>query len=184
MTRSSSPAAEAPRPPAAVARWQWCRFDDLTPVELYAALSLRQRVFVVEQACVFQDVDGRDHAAWHLLGWAPPGAPAGGAEQGEARAAERGLLAYARVFAPGVRHAAASVGRVIAAPEARGTGLGRALMAEALRRAEDAWGGVEVRLEAQQRLEAFYESFGFARTGEAPYDEDGILHVKMRRPPR
>ena len=163
-------------------QWQWARLDELTPARLYAVMVLRQRVFVVEQACVFQDADGRDADAWHLLGWMASAARDGdGAGDGAGRPM---LAAYARVFSPGARYAAASVGRIVTAPEARGAGLGRALVSESLRRVDAAWPGTDVWIEAQQRLERFYEAYGFRRGDEEPYVEDGIVHVKMVRAAR
>ena len=150
--------------------WQWSAFEALAPDELYAALQLRQMVFVVEQQCVFLDPDGHDQNAWHLLGWAGGEGP-------------RWLAGYARVFAPGVKYAPASIGRVITHPKARRTGLGRALVAEALRRLEMLAPGAEIRIEAQLYLARFYAGFGFSRVGEE-YLEDGILHVDMLRPAR
>jgi ElaA protein len=147
--------------------WQWSRFSELRPDDLYAAIRLREAVFVVEQNCPYPDADGRDPGAWHLLGW----------NQGRA---ERSLVAYARVFEPGVRYTEGSIGRVATAQEVRRTGLGRRLMAEALRRLETLAPGQKVKLAAQQRLEAFYASFGFT-TVSAPYEEDGIIHVDMVR---
>lgn len=150
--------------------WQWSAFGALAPDELYAALQLRQMVFVVEQQCVFLDPDGRDQQAWHLLGWA-------------ADDESRWLAGYARVFAPGIKYAPASIGRVITHPKARRTGLGRALMTESLRRLELLAPGAEIRIEAQLYLERFYGSYGFGRVSEE-YLEDGILHVDMLRPAR
>ena len=150
-------------------RWQWSTFADLAPDELYAALQLRQIVFVIEQQCSFLDPDGRDEKAWHLLGWRDE-------DDGT-----RGLAAYARVFAPGVKYSPASIGRVVTHPRFRRTGAGRALMAEALRRLDGMTGGTEIRIEAQLYLVKFYESFGFHRVGEE-YLEDGIVHVDMIRP--
>lgn len=147
-------------------RWQWGKLAELSPEELYAALALRQRVFVVEQNCAYQDADGSDEAAWHLLGWA------GG---------DRTLIAYARIFEPGVKYAEASIGRVVTAPEVRGEGLGRLLMKEAMRRCEAVNPGSAIRLGAQMRLEKFYAELGFRRVSE-PYVEDGIDHVEMLWP--
>jgi len=138
-------------------------FDDLTPRQLHDALALRQRVFVVEQACVYQDVDGKDPSALHLLGSAEDGV----------------LVAYARILPPGTRFDVAAIGRVVVAPERRGEGLARALMLEAIRIACDHH-GPRVALGAQAHLEAFYASLGFVRDGGV-YDEDGIPHVDMRR---
>lgn len=147
--------------------WQWSRFQDLKPEDLYEALRLRENVFVVEQQCAYADADGRDPAAWHLLGWADGDGP-------------RRLVAYARVFEPGIRYAEGSVGRVVTAAEVRRTGVGRALMSEALSRLESLAPGQPIRLAAQRYLENFYSGLGF-RTASAPYEEDGIIHVDMLR---
>lgn len=148
--------------------WQWSRFTELRPDDLYAVVRLREAVFIVEQNCPYPDSDGRDPRAWHLLGWNQK--PAG----------ERSLIAYARVFEPGVRYTEGSIGRVVTAQDVRGTGVGRTLMAEALRRLETLAPGNKIKLAAQRRLEAFYSGFGFT-TVSAPYEEDGIEHVDMVR---
>lgn len=147
-------------------RWKWRAFADLTGEELYRILALRQRVFVVEQECAYQDADGLDPHALHLLGCDPGGE----------------LVAYLRVVAPGHRYAEPSIGRVVTSPGIRRQGAGRALFAEGLRRAEETYPGSALRLSAQAYLEPFYASFGFSRVGE-PYDEDGIPHVEMVRGP-
>jgi ElaA protein len=147
--------------------WQWSRFDDLRPRELYAVVQLREAVFIVEQKCPYPDADGRDPDAWHLLGWL------------RGAAAER-LVAYARVFEPGMRYAEGSIGRVVTAPDTRRYGFGKALMAEALRRIETLAPGQAIKLAAQRYLENFYTEFGF-RTASTPYEEDGIIHVDMLR---
>ena len=147
--------------------WQWCRFSELRPGDLYEAVRLRETVFIVEQNCPYLDSDGRDPAAWHLLGWLDEGRT-------------RKLVAYARIFEPGVRYPEGSVGRVVTSPEVRRTGIGRVLMAEALRRLESLAPGQPIKLAAQRYLESFYSSFGF-NTASAPYEEDGIIHVDMIR---
>jgi ElaA protein len=155
--------------PAAM-RWQLLPFDDLSARQLYDAMRLRAEVFVVEQQCVFSDPDGHDPRALHLLGWrdgAPDEPPA--------------LLAYARIFPPGALFDEASIGRVVTSPSARGTGLGRALMAEAMNRTRALFPDAPVKLAAQQRLERFYTTLGF-RTVSKAFLEDGIVHVYMVRP--
>lgn len=147
--------------------WQWSRFSELRPDDLYAVVRLREAVFIVEQNCPYPDADGRDPNAWHLLGWSER-------EQG------RFLAAYARVFEPGVRYNEGSIGRVVTAPEVRGTGLGKVLMAEALRRLESLAPGQLVKIAAQRRLEKFYVGLGFKSVSD-PYEEDGIIHVDMTR---
>jgi ElaA protein len=147
--------------------WQWSRFSELSPQDLYAAVQLREAVFVVEQQCPYNDADGRDPDAWHLLGWSE-------------QQSGKDLVAYARVFEPGVRYDECSIGRVVTAPRVRGSGLGKALMAEALRRVESLAPGQSIKIAAQRRLEKFYLDFGF-RTVSAPYEEDGITHVDMLR---
>lgn len=163
--------ADAPDAAGALT-WRCVPYAQLALDELYALLRLRSLVFVVEQACPFLDPDGDDDRAWHLLGWTDAG------DDG------RPLLgAYARLFAPGVKYAEASVGRVVSHPDVRRTGVGRALMAEALRRLDAIAPGASVRIGAQQYLERFYGAFGFVRDGE-DYLEDGIVHLEMVRPGR
>jgi ElaA protein len=147
--------------------WQWSRFSELTVEDLYAVVRLREAVFVVEQNCPYPDADGRDPKAWHLLGWVQ-------------RPTERALVAYARIFEPGARYDEGSIGRVVTAPDVRGTGVGKALMAEALRRIESLAPGQRIKIAAQRRIEDFYLALGF-RTVSAPYEEDGIIHVDMLR---
>jgi len=158
---------DAASPTSGEISWQWSRFIDLTVEDLYAVVRLREAVFVVEQNCPYPDADGRDPNAWHLLGWQ--------------RGSEgRALAAYTRIFEPGIRYDEASIGRVVTAPEVRGTGLGKELMAEALRRVQLLAPGQTIKIAAQRRLESFYLGFGF-RTISAPYVEDGIIHVDMLR---
>ena len=145
-------------------RWEWQPFDRLTPHALHAALRLRAQVFVLEQGCPFVDPDGYDAHAFHLFGWTHAAVPA--------------LGAYLRVLVPGTRFAEPSIGRVITAPPVRGSGLGRVVMNEGIRRTRAAFPGQAIRISAQERLRAFYESLGFAATG-APYHEDDILHIDM-----
>ena len=145
--------------------WHFARFDELSARDVHDILRARAAVFVVEQTCAFQDVDGADPPSWHLF----------------LRDAKSGdIAAYCRIIPPGVKFAEASIGRVLTTDAARGTGLGRTLMEEALRRTDSLWPGKPVRIGAQQRLERFYQSLGF-ETASAPYDEDGIPHVEMVR---
>ena len=169
LTRTSAPNSQGGQTAslAATAFWQWSRFSELRPEDLYAVVRLREEVFIVEQQCAYHDADGRDPHAWHLLGWSDD-------QSG------RNLVAYARIFEPGVRYTESSIGRVVTAPRVRGTGLGRALMAEALRRLDGLAPGQPVKIAAQRRLEKFYLDLGF-RTVSSPYEEDGIIHVDMLR---
>ncbi len=144
--------------------WTYRRFPALSVDELYDALALRCEVFVVEQACIFQDADGADRASGHLLG----------------RDAAGVLQAYLRVVDPGVKYPEPSLGRVITSAASRGTGLGHRLVDEGIARCESAWPGHAIRIGAQARLEAFYAGHGFVREG-ADYIEDGIPHCEMVR---
>ncbi len=145
-------------------RWTWHAWAGLTPDVLYAFLRLRSAAFVVEQDCVFPEMDGRDPQCEHLCGW-------DGAE----------LAAYLRLVPPGVRTPEVALGRVVVARRARGRGLGRAVMLEGLKRCAERYPGQPVKVSAQQHLEKFYNGLGFVTVG-APYDEDGILHVDMLKP--
>lgn len=153
-------------------QWTWSRFHDLGVDNLYDALALRERVFVVEQHCPYLDADGLDRASWHLLGRGGSGA----------------LVACLRIVDADATHdapsapSAPSIGRVVTAPEVRGTGIGRTLFAEGLARCLGAWPGRGIRLNAQAHLERFYGEFGFVRAGEI-FLEDDIPHLPMWRAP-
>jgi len=150
--------------PEPCTRYAWRSFDEFGVHELHAVLRLRCEVFVVEQGCPYADVDGRDPEADHLLAWGGDGALAG----------------CLRIFRPGCDGAPAGIGRVVTAPAARRTGLGRWLMRQALAEIERRHGPVAVEISAQVRLERFYAELGFVPASE-PYDEDGIPHRRMRR---
>ncbi len=144
--------------------WRWVRFDEIGVDDLYDALALRCRVFILEQG-PYQDPDGLDRASWHLLG-----------------RDDRGTLqAYLRTVDPGLKFDEPSIGRVITSPEARGTGLGRRLVGEGVRRTIEAWPGRGIRISAQAHLQRYYGRWGYTVVGE-PYLEDGIPHVEMLRP--
>lgn len=141
--------------------WHWLRWDDLRLDDLYDALALRCRVFILEQG-PYLDPDGIDRHCWHLLGRDEAGV----------------LQAYLRVVDPGLKYAEPSIGRVISSAERRGTGLGRALVAEGVARCLAAWPGQGIRISAQAHLDRFYAGFGFEPVGE-PYLEDDIPHLEM-----
>lgn len=169
------------RPPQAL-HWQCLPFERLNVHSLYAILQLRAEVFVVEQACVFQDMDGADAACYHLLGTDATALP--GLTEGVESAdpvPPRPLLAYARLVPAGLKYAEASIGRVVTSPAARGRALGHALMAQACRQLVGLWGPQPIRIGAQAHLQAFYGQHGFV-TDSPPYMEDGIPHVEMLRP--
>lgn len=148
-------------------RWRCCRFDELGVHELQRIHMARQQVFVLEQACVYLDADEIDERSWHLAAWSD---------------AQREPLAYARIVEPGAKYAEASIGRVVTTAAARGTGLGRQLVARAVAQAESSYPGCGIRISAQAHLQRFYASFGFEPVG-AQYLEDGIPHIEMLRPP-
>ena len=135
-------------------------FQELTADELYELLRLRAEVFVVEQTCVYQDLDGRDRAALHLL-----------LREGEE------LQAYARVLPAGTAFPTAGLGRVCT--RSRGRGLGRAVVAAGIRAAREKLGAEEITIEAQSYVRGLYESFGFRQSSEE-FLEDGIPHIQMK----
>lgn len=145
-------------------RWRWDAFEELSGLEVYELLALRQAVFSVEQECGYQDADGRDLDALHLRG----------------RDADGRLVAYLRLLPPDAQ-GEVTLGRVVTHIDVRGQGLGRALMLEGIAGAEARYPGRPIHLSAQQRLAGFYGSLGFAIVGPS-YDEDGIPHVPMQRP--
>lgn len=136
-------------------------FSELSLDELYSVLKLRVEVFIVEQNCLYQDLDGNDHLAYHVMVME-----------------EDMLAAYARVFRSGIRYSAASIGRVITAPEFRSKGYGDILMKEAVNLLL-ALDESHIMLSSQSYAQGFYEKHGFRRTDKDTYLEDDIPHVEM-----
>jgi ElaA protein len=147
--------------------WQFARFDDLPLRDWYAASAARIDVFVMEQNCPFQDLDGADFVSWHLLGW-------------DESKNKRELAAYCRLVDPGVKFAEPSVGRVITTMPYRRGGYGKSLMREVCVRHDSLFPNLPNRIGAQAHLQKFYEQFGFVVASE-PYLEDGIPHIEMVR---
>jgi len=159
--------------PTAAARlaqleWRWKPFADLTSTEVYDLLAARSAVFVVEQNCVYGDIDGLDMQAWHLLAY--------GAGTHEVLPP---LAAYLRVLLPDASDADVRIGRVLTTAPFRGIGLGNAMLERSLGRIRAQWPDTPIRLHAQAHLQGFYGAFGFAPVSEI-HDEDGIPHVWMR----
>jgi ElaA protein len=144
--------------------WTCKRFDELTLEELYSILRLRTDVFAVEQQAVYQDLDGKDQPALHLMGH----------DQGR-------LVAYCRLIPAGVAFSEASIGRVVTAASHRNTGTGKSLFQKALDLCRMNFGDLPIRIGAQRYLTGFYSSFGFEPAGPI-YLEDGIEHLHMVRP--
>ncbi len=145
--------------------WHSKHHSNLSLHELYALLALRSRVFVVEQNCPYLDVDGQDLIAdtCHLLAW-----------QGDT------LQAYLRLLDPSTQDGDVVIGRVVIAPEARGTGLGHELMERALQTCAERWPGLPIYLSAQAHLQGYYGRYGFTAV-TAVYLDDDIPHIGMRR---
>lgn len=143
--------------------WIIKKFYELSNDELYAILRLRNEVFVVEQNCVYRDLDDKDQESYHLMGW-----------KGNL------LAAYTRILPPGISYEYASIGRVVTSPAARGEGIGKELMEKSIAEANRLFGLVPIKIGAQCYLEKFYTSLGFEKSSE-PYFEDGIEHVEMIR---
>lgn len=138
------------------------RFNDLTPHEMYDLLRLRSEVFVVEQNCVFLDLDNKDQKCHHLLLYS-----------------QDALVAYARLVPPGVSYPKEmSIGRIVTSSEVRGTGVGKQLMELAIAECYALFGTGPIKIGAQLYAEKFYNAFGFVQSSEV-YDEDGIDHIEM-----
>jgi ElaA protein len=140
-------------------------FNELTVTELYSILRLRSEVFVVEQNCVYQDIDNKDLKCYHLMLFK-----------------DNQLAAYARLVPPGLSFNEMSIGRVLSNPKYRGTGAGRTLMKLAIEKCQQVFGEGAIKIGAQAYLLNFYSSLGFITVSQ-PYDEDGIPHIDMIRKP-
>ena len=136
-------------------------FEQLTNIELYKILQLRTEVFVVEQDCVYQDIDGKDDKGLHIIG----------TKEGE-------IVAYTRCFKPGDYFKEASIGRVVVHKDFRKDGLGYELMSKSVEQVEGLYDTKTIKIGAQRYLRKFYESLGFISTDEF-YMEDGIPHLYM-----
>jgi ElaA protein len=147
----------------AIIEWKIKRFNELSLTELYAMLELRSEVFVVEQNCVYQDIDGKDQRAIHLLG--------------EINGV---LVAYARLFRPNDYFEEASIGRVIVKPSYRELKLGHELMTFAIKAIKDELGETKITISAQLYLKKFYQTHGFVPTSDM-YLEDDIPHIQMKK---
>lgn len=144
--------------------WQCKSFNELSVLELHTILRLRMDVFILEQQCIYPDIDGKDLLSRHL--WA---------------SVDGVLVAYARIVPPGLSFPQPSIGRVLSHPEHRQYGHGKALMRHSIEHVEKQYGPTEIQIAAQAYLEPFYNGFGF-RTVSEPYLDDGIWHVNMLRP--
>jgi ElaA protein len=147
-------------------RWTVLPFSELSLEQLYAILKLRVEVFVVEQNCPYQDVDGKDIQSFHLMGTGPKGT----------------LVAYARILPAGVSFPEVSIGRVCTALQIRKEGGGQELMRQALAFISHTYGVIPVRIGAQLYLKRFYSGLGFEVVSKE-YLEDNIPHVEMVRLP-
>lgn len=145
-------------------QWKAKTFDELTVHELYKIMQLRMKVFIVEQACAFVDADDNDQKAWHLCAWSG-----------------NNLIAYTRLFAPGIVYREAAIGRVVNTAEIRGTGIGKALVERSILTVYQLFGTVPIRIGAQLYLKKFYEGLGFIQDSGI-YLEDKIEHIKMILP--
>jgi ElaA protein len=142
-------------------KWKIKPFNALSLSELYEVLQLRAEIFIVEQDCVYQDIDGKDAKALHLIG------------EYDGR-----IVAYARLFKPGDYFDDASVGRVVVKQEFRDKKWGHDLMRESLKAIAENFGEGSVTISAQLYLQKFYEAHGFVTIGES-YLEDDIPHIRM-----
>ena len=148
---------------SAVINWKIKPFNELSLQELYSVLKLRSIVFVVEQNCVYQDIDGKDQKALHLIG-----------------EYNNEIVAYARLFKSGDYFENASIGRVVIHPDARDKKFGHDMMRQAIAGLESHFNETKITISAQLYLQKFYESHGFVVQGET-YLEDDIPHVEMLR---
>ena len=139
------------------------KFKDLSPLELYEILQLRSEVFVVEQDCVYQDIDGNDQKALHIIG-----------------TVENKIIAYTRCFPPGDYFKEASIGRVVVKESQRKFKRGNQIMNSSIKAINNHYKTKIIKISAQCYLNKFYTNLQFKSIGEK-YLEDGIPHVTMVR---
>ena len=145
-------------------RWATKNFSALSLGELYKILQLRQEVFILEQACVYSDLDNKDQLSHHLMAW-----------NGE------NLVAYTRLIPSGISYTdSLSIGRVVIATAFRGKGLGYELMSRSIESLHKIYGEGTIKIGAQKHLKSFYNKLNFEQTSE-PYMDAGIPHIEMTR---
>ncbi|PKV48724.1 ElaA protein [Aquimarina sp. MAR_2010_214] len=142
-------------------RFKVKRFDELTTLELYKILRLRADVFIVEQECIYQDIDDKDQKGLHVIGFK-----------------EQEVVAYARLFDAGDYFEKASIGRVVVSKNERQFGYGHDLIKACINAIEEHYNTEKIKISAQTYLEKFYETHNFEKIGEE-YLEDGIPHIVM-----
>lgn len=143
--------------------WKIKAFNELTNVELYECLKLRQTVFAWEQHCAYIDCDDKDSMSYHVLGLH-----------------KDLLVAYSRIIPAGIAFDEVSIGRIITHPKYRRLGYGKELLSVSLQESERLYGKRPIKIGAQKWLRRFYESFGFESL-YVEYLEDGIPHIVMMR---
>ena len=143
--------------------WKCSEFRELTLHDLYSLLQLRAAVFVIEQNCLYQDLDGNDQIAKHVMG-----------------TRDEKLLCYARILPPNAKYKTPSIGRVLIHQTIRQDGYGKQLISKAIDYCHQYWPTEAITISAQQHLQRFYSEFAFVTESE-PYLEDGIPHIQMRR---
>ncbi len=146
--------------------WELKKWSEVNREDLYQAYKLRTDVFVVEQGCAYPEVDEYDPHCEHLFGWK-----------------DYKLVAYARICPPASVYPEASLGRIVVESSFRGSGLGKDLMQRGLQRLEEKFPGQAIKLQAQEYLEKFYQSFGFTTISDS-YPDVGVMHVDMLKAPR
>ncbi|WP_347173079.1 GNAT family N-acetyltransferase [Polaribacter uvawellassae] len=139
------------------------KFSELNTSELYQILQLRSEIFVVEQNCVYQDLDFKDQKALHVIGLK-----------------NDKIIAYTRIFGPGNYFKEASIGRVVVKKSERKFGYGHDLMKASINAIDYFYRVTEITISAQVYLRKFYETHGFKKVGDK-YLEDGIPHIEMLR---
>ena len=137
------------------------KFNELTIQELYSLLKLRSEIFVVEQDCVYQDLDGKDAKALHVIG-----------------INNNEVVAYTRIFKPGDYFDIASIGRVAVHKDYRKYGYGKEIMQASINAVNEKFKEQQIKISAQTYLNKFYTELGFKAIGEG-YLEDGIPHIQM-----
>ena len=141
--------------------WKHRKWDDLEKNDLHEILMLRSKVFVVEQNCVYQDIDNKDPEAIHLYG-----------------KLNNKIISYSRIFNEGVFYKEISFGRALVSKSKRGKGIGDLLVKKSLEIIKENWPNKKVKISAQAHLKSFYKKHGFVEKGEE-YLEDGIPHISM-----
>lgn len=136
-------------------------YTDLSRDELFHILKIRQDIFIIEQECLYEDIDDLDEGVYHAIVYY-----------------DNKICGTSRIIQPNINNNFPRIGRIAVHKNYRNLKIGKMLIEESIHFSELKFKKEKIKISAQLQLQKYYETFGFIKTSE-PYDEDGIMHIDM-----